>query len=93
MDVTAWNKLAENCNQYLRKGRQVLVIGKIDASAYTAQDGTLKASLELTARDVRVLGSKGEDAGSVRQGNGPSVRQPAKGQDVSPFEDDEEIPF
>jgi len=59
--VTAWDKLAELCNQYLRKGRLVLVAGEIEASAYTNQAGEPAASLELTAREVKFLGGKSQD--------------------------------
>ena len=56
--VTAWRKLAETCSQYLSKGRQVLVVGRVTASAYMGQDGKPKASLEVTAESVRFLGGK-----------------------------------
>jgi single-strand DNA-binding protein len=72
--VTAWRKLAEQCAQYLHKGRLVLVEGDIDASAWTGQDGQPRATLELTARVVRFLGSRGDttlseesSAGSVNE--------------------------
>jgi single-strand DNA-binding protein len=54
--VTAWQKLAETCHEYLKKGRQVMVIGRVAASAWKAQDGSPRASLEVTASDVRFLG-------------------------------------
>ena len=56
--VTCWRKLAEITNQYLKKGRQVMVIGEIDASAWLDQEGKPRASLDLTARDVRFLGGR-----------------------------------
>ena len=37
--VTAWNKQAETCAQYLKKGSQVLVTGTVKAHAYTGRDG------------------------------------------------------
>jgi single-strand DNA-binding protein len=56
--VTAWRKLAETCNMYLEKGKQVFVQGEISASAWMPQDSDRpRASLELTARTVRFLGS------------------------------------
>ena len=55
--VSTWRKLAESCNQYLTKGRQVLVTGEIGASAWTDEKGEARATLELTARDVRFLGN------------------------------------
>ena len=64
--VTAWGKLAETLDKmtqdgYLEKGKQVFVSGRIDLNEYTGQDGTPRASLELTADDVQLLGSRGED--------------------------------
>ncbi len=56
--VTAWRGLAEQCNQYLSKGRLVLVEGEIDASAWLDSEGKPRATLELTARNVRFLGRR-----------------------------------
>jgi single-strand DNA-binding protein len=58
--VSAWGSLAETCNQYLTKGRQVMVIGTVEARAYMDQNNQPQATLELRARDVRFLGTKGE---------------------------------
>ena len=66
--VAAWDKLAELCNQYLSKGRLVLVEGEVEANAYTNQEGEAKASLELTARNVRFLGSPGSSASEGADG-------------------------
>lgn len=61
--VAVWGRQAEAINQYLVKGKQVLVEGTIDASAYTAQDGTPRAGLELRARNVRLLGTRQDGDG------------------------------
>lgn len=58
MKVTCWNQLAETCNQFLTKGRQVMVVGTIDASAYLDKQGGPAASLELRAQTVKFLGKK-----------------------------------
>ncbi|MCS6843869.1 MAG: single-stranded DNA-binding protein [Caldilineales bacterium] len=60
--VTAWRKLAELCNQYLRKGRQVMVIGRVSARAYTAANGEPRATLEVTADTVKFLGGRPEES-------------------------------
>lgn len=60
--VSAWRGLAETCNQYVTKGMQVMVTGEVDASAYLGNDGTARASLEITARDIQFLGGRGESA-------------------------------
>ena len=54
--VAAWNRLAETCNQYLERGRQVMVTGTVEARAYTGNDDEPAASLNLRARDVQFLG-------------------------------------
>lgn len=56
--VTAWRSLAEIASQYVRKGMQIMVAGEVAASAYIGQDGQPRASLELTAQDIRFLGRR-----------------------------------
>lgn len=53
--VNAWRDLGETCNQYLAKGRQVMVIGQVSVNAFTNREGVASASLDLRARDVRFL--------------------------------------
>ena len=54
--VVFFGKLGEIAGEYLKKGRQVMVVGRVAASAWKAQDGSPRASLEVTASDVRFLG-------------------------------------
>ena len=68
--VSAWRKLADTCNQFLGKGHRVLVVGRVEASAYTRHDGEPAARLELTAGAMRFLGGR-EPEGS----NGFGVRK------------------
>lgn len=59
--VTAWEKMAETCNAHLAKGRQVLVEGTLsEPKPFQAKNGEWRASLDLTAREVKFLGSKGD---------------------------------
>lgn len=58
--VSAWGKLAETCNAYLRKGSLVLVEGRVKASAYLDKDQQPQASLEVTADAVKFLSGKDE---------------------------------
>lgn len=83
--VTAWGKLGELCNQYLAKGRLVLVEGDIEASAWKSQDGEPRASLELTARNVRFLGGR-DMVAPVPGGAGRADME-------GPMIEEEEIPF
>lgn len=56
--VSAWNKLAETCQQYISKGKKVMVCGEVTARAYEGKDGTPRASLELMANEVEFLSPK-----------------------------------
>lgn len=53
--VTAWNKLAETCNEFLSKGRKVFVEGRFQSRAWETQDGRKGTSLEITATDMILL--------------------------------------
>ena len=56
--VTAWNKLAETCNQFLAKGRQVYVEGRLQTKEWEDKDGEKRFSAEITASTVLFLGAK-----------------------------------
>ena len=83
--VSAWNRLAEICNQYLSKGRQVYVEGELRPDenggprVWEANDGSPRASFEVTARTVQFLGG--------RNGNGAVPDAPDEPGEA------EEIPF
>lgn len=88
--ITAWRKLAETCNQYLQKGRQVFIEGRMQPDKntggpriWTGNDGVARAQYEVTAETVRFLGGRGEAAAPVEA---PGVEEP-------PTEPEEEIPF
>ncbi len=69
--VSAWGPLGETANQFLAKGRQVMVIGSLEpARAYMDQSNQPQATLELTARDIRFLGSRQDREGGNGGGNG-----------------------
>jgi len=61
--VSAWDKLGENCQKFLLKGRKVCVIGPVTVRTYQANDGTTRASMEVTAQDVEFLSPRTEDKG------------------------------
>ena len=56
--ISAWERQAELCNQYLAKGQRVLVVGEIrEPRIYTDREGNTRASLDVRARNVRFLSS------------------------------------
>jgi single-strand DNA-binding protein len=62
--IVAWGKLAETCHQFLRKGRQIYVRGRLHYRTYTGQDGMEKFSAEIVLEKMEMLDSMPED---VRQ--------------------------
>jgi single-strand DNA-binding protein len=53
--VSVFGALAETCNQYLEKGKQVYVEGPFKTNTYQAKDGTSKTSLEMIGNTIQFL--------------------------------------
>ena len=58
--VVAWGKLAEICGQYLQKGKQVYIEGKIRTRQWQDQSGQKRYTTEIVANDMVMLGRAGE---------------------------------
>lgn len=56
--ITAWERLAETCANYLTKGQQVYIEGRIQLDEWTGQDGQQRANLAVTAYQMQMLGSR-----------------------------------
>jgi len=54
--VSVWGKQGESCNQFLSKGRQVYVEGRLHSRSWEGQDGQARFSLEVSADRVLFLG-------------------------------------
>ena len=65
-NVNAWGRLGELCNQYLTKGRQVYVEGRLRSRSYEGRDGQQRFVNEINLADVQFLsqgsGAKGEES-------------------------------
>ena len=66
--VSAWNRLAETCNQYVVKGMRVYVEGRLSVREYVGQDGQTRTSVDVNAFDVRFLDRPGDAGGAPGQG-------------------------
>lgn len=66
--VVAWEKLAEQCNEFLRKGSKVYIEGRLKSREYTGQDGQKRNITEVVATSMLMLGTRpgaqGEYAGA-----------------------------
>ena len=86
--VSAWRKLAEICGQYLGKGKKVAVVGSVSVSTYMANNGEMRASLDVVADDVEFLSPKDE-------GQPAAPRKPAEKKDAQTgfVQVTEQLPF
>lgn len=92
--VSVWGRQAEAVNEYLSKGRQVLIEGRLRPDPATGgprlwarNDGSMGASFEVVADRVQFLGSNGNGNGNGNGANGhtASVAQPQYEEDDIPF--------
>jgi single-strand DNA-binding protein len=58
--ITVWDKQAENCDRYLRKGSQCAIHGRIQTGSYKGRNGETVYTTDVVADRVEFLGSKGE---------------------------------
>jgi single-strand DNA-binding protein len=91
-DVTVWGRTAENCAQYLAKGRPVGVQGKLTWREWDAQDGSKRQSVEVVADNIQFLGGRGED-GAPGQQFVPSGAAQANDDFPAAAAADDDIPF
>lgn len=80
--VVVWGKTAENCGQYLSKGRQVYLEGRLQTRQWQDKDGQTKYTTEVQAQTVQFLGGAGAGAGAS-QGDRSSMDRPMRDQSSS----------
>lgn len=81
VDVTAWGPLGERVAQYLKKGSQALVSGRLQSRSWE-QDGQKRSKVEVVAQDVTFVGGRGDGGGEGGAGQAASSNAPAQKQDV-----------
>ena len=85
--VTAWDKQAEVCNQYLTKGRPVFVEGRLQTRSWEGSDGQKKSTMDIRAERIQFLGSAkdgvGRAAASVAEEPAAEVQEGTKPETVS----------
>lgn len=89
VNIVVWGRVAENCANYLRKGRLVGIQGRIQSGSYTAKDGSKRYTTDVVAQTVEFL-----EWGDTKKDNGNDN----KADDYGGFEDfhpigNDDIPF
>ena len=89
--VSAWNQLGQNCQQYLAKGRKVAVTGSVSVHTYQGNDGKTYAQMDVMANDVEFLTPKSEVMTQMAQEAVSPT--PAQQQSFQEVDVDDELPF
>jgi len=75
-NVTAWGKLGEICNQYLRKGRKVYIDGRLQTSDWQGQDGLKRYRTEIVADNMVMLDKTDQPSNAYPSAGAGQVAQP-----------------
>lgn len=85
--VVLWRRLAEICGQYLSKGRQVYIEGKLQTRSWQDREGNKRYSTEVQADNMVMLGGRSEE------GQAAPAAQPAAAASPDSGTNDDDIPF
>ena len=98
IECVAWDKLAETCNTYLKKGMSCLVDGRLSIRSYETKEGEKRKATEVVVNTMQMLDRAnrggGDDGGSYERA--PRAAAPASGGSGGSYDeslDEEEIPF
>ena len=93
VDIDTWNKTAEFCSKYLKKGRRVFVEGRLRFNEWEGRDGTKRSKLSVTAERVEFADSKPQAAES--DGGGRAEPEKAAATAAVPGDDgtEDDLPF
>jgi len=86
--IVVFGKLAEICNQYLSKGRQIYIEGRLQTRDYEDRDGNKRYVTEVVANEMIMLGGRGDSGGRSETSNNYSKEPPPDDHGK-----DDEIPF
>jgi single-strand DNA-binding protein len=95
IDLVAWGKTGETIAEYMKKGRQIMVEGRLKQDRWEAQDGKKMSKVRVTAENVQFVGSRPEGGGAGAGGPKGGGAAPAGGgpDDGPPPGAEEDIPF
>jgi len=93
--IVLWGKQAESLQEYLTKGKQIYVEGRLQTRQWDDKDGNKKYTTEIKADRITLLGGGGGRGASVDRGSAVAAHAGGGGGDEPPMEPitDDDIPF
>ncbi len=95
-NVVAWGSLAEICNQYLNKGQQVYIEGRLQTRRWDDDNGNRRSIVEVVAKEMIMLGDRKKnrsDKGEDEQPENSNDNIFNGDEDFDSSEEEEEFPF
>lgn len=87
VDIVAWGKTAENCNEYLEKGSGVAIEGRLQSRSWETKDGNKRTKIEVVADSVQFLSGGKGGAGRPRRESADEARA------ASQADAEDDVPF
>lgn len=84
-NIVAWGNLAEICKQYLAKGQQVYIEGRLQTRRWDDKEGQKHTSVEIVANEMMMLGERREPASSSEDQAGGAEGETSATDDEFPF--------
>jgi single-strand DNA-binding protein len=84
-NVVAWGNLAEICKQYLNKGQQVYIEGRLQTRRWEDKEGNKHTSIEVVANEMMMLGDRRDNNQSQEQAADEGQAEPPAEEDEFPF--------
>ncbi len=98
-NIVAWSRLAELCNQYLQKGTQVYIEGRLQTRKWEDREGNTRYQTEIVAQDVQFLSRTRQQDGAPAARRSPAPADAFSGPEGFPGPDDpgfdpnDDVPF
>lgn len=89
--IVVWGKLAELCNQYLSKGRQAFVEGRLQTRSWDDKEGQKKYTTEILANTVQFIGGAAQANDKVTTNKGATADS-SMNQGTAPYEMNQDYP-
>lgn len=88
--IVAWEKTAEFCNNYFRKGQQVAIVGRIQTRTWDDPEGNKRYITEIVAEEAHFADSKNSSTTDNNNYNTSNMQDTGG---FYPIEDDDDLPF
>jgi single-strand DNA-binding protein len=85
-NIVAWGNLAEICKQYLYKGQQIYIDGRLQTRRWEDKEGQKHTSVEVVANEMMMLGERRENSAQTQETE-------QEGDAAEPLDDEDEFPF